>query len=86
MSLQSGSRAKALPSPEENDFLNDQASAYKDLGDVLELAGKRDEASVALEYALALYERKGNLVMVQRVRTRLAELKPSGASGEKTSA
>jgi class 3 adenylate cyclase/tetratricopeptide (TPR) repeat protein len=61
---------------EETDFLNDQADAYTDLGEVLERAGKRDEASVALEQALALYERKGNLVVARRVRTRLRELQP----------
>jgi hypothetical protein len=40
-----------------------------------ELAGKRDEASVALEQALALYERKGNLVMVQRAQGRREALR-----------
>jgi tetratricopeptide (TPR) repeat protein len=60
---------------EETDFLNDQAGAYKDLGEVLELAGKRDEASGAFEQALALYERKGNLAMVERARGQLEVLR-----------
>jgi class 3 adenylate cyclase len=62
---------------EETDFLNDQAGAYTALGEVLELAGKRDEASVALENALARYEQKENVVMAERVRTLMAELRAS---------
>lgn len=38
-------------------------------------AGKRDEASVALEQALALYERKANLVMVERAQGRREALR-----------
>jgi tetratricopeptide (TPR) repeat protein len=62
---------------EGTDFLNDQADAHADLGEVLELACKTDEASDALEQALALYLRKGNVVMAERVRGRLLELRPS---------
>ncbi len=39
---------------------------------VLALAGH--DASSELDRALALYERKGNLVMAKRTRSRLAEL------------
>ena len=63
----------------ETDFLNDQAGALETLGEVLELAGKRNEASVALEDALALYERKGNLVMAERTRARLIVLEKASA-------
>ncbi len=41
---------------------------------VLELAGRRDEAAVEVKQALALYERKGNLVLAERERARLEEL------------
>ncbi|HEY8630770.1 MAG TPA: hypothetical protein VIL73_09595 [Gaiellaceae bacterium] len=42
---------------------------------MLELAGRRDEAAAEVEQALALYERKGNLVMIGRARTRLEGLR-----------
>ena len=48
--------------------------SYADLGEVLSLAGKPDEAAAALEQALGRYERKGNLVMAGRARARIEEL------------
>jgi hypothetical protein len=51
-----------------------QGDTYADLGEVLLLTGKPDEAAAALEQALERYERKGNLVKAQRVQARLAEL------------
>ncbi len=57
------------------DYLNDHADALTDLADVIELAGGREQAATAVEKALALYERKGNLVMAERARERLAELR-----------
>jgi tetratricopeptide (TPR) repeat protein len=45
------------------------------LGEVLALGGKTDEAAAALEEALGRYERKGNLVMADRTRWRLIELR-----------
>jgi hypothetical protein len=54
------------------------AGAYADLGEVLSLAGRADEAAVALAEALARYERKENLVMAERTRARLAELHAAG--------
>ncbi|MDQ2982913.1 MAG: AAA family ATPase [Actinomycetota bacterium] len=56
------------------DALGDHASAQADLAYVLAIAGRRDEAAAALEEALALYQRKGNLVMAERTRARLADL------------
>jgi len=64
---------------ERTDFLNDQGDAYADLGEVLELASKRREASDALEHALARYERKGNLVRAELVQRRLANLRSSAS-------
>jgi class 3 adenylate cyclase/tetratricopeptide (TPR) repeat protein len=55
----------------QTDYLNHHAKALADLADVLELAGRREEAAAALEKALGLYERKGNLVMAERTRERL---------------
>ncbi len=42
---------------------------------MLTLGGRADEARAALQEALALYERKGNVVMVERTNTRLRELR-----------
>jgi class 3 adenylate cyclase/tetratricopeptide (TPR) repeat protein len=63
---------RAVAVAETSDFLNDRADAYTSLADVLELGGKHDGAAGALRAALDLYDRKGNLVMSERVRTRLA--------------
>ena len=51
---------------------NAQGDVYADVGEVLLLAGRRGEATEALERALQHYERKGNVVMAERVRERLA--------------
>ena len=50
-----------------------QGDSNADLAEVLLLAGKRDEATAALRHALERYERKGHLVLAQRMRERLAE-------------
>jgi class 3 adenylate cyclase/tetratricopeptide (TPR) repeat protein len=65
---------EAVAIASETDMLNGLGDAYMDLAEVLEVAGKQDEARTALEQALTLYERKGNLVMAERTRTRLAAL------------
>ncbi len=57
------------------DILDMQGAACTDLGEVLSLAGRPDEAREALEQALDRYERKGNLVMAGRTRDRLAVLR-----------
>jgi tetratricopeptide (TPR) repeat protein len=57
------------------DMLNQHADSYADLGEVLLLAGKLDEAVAALEEALERYERKGNVVSTKRTQTRLAEIR-----------
>jgi tetratricopeptide (TPR) repeat protein len=56
------------------DLLNVQADAYSDLADVLALAGKSEEVASALKQALKRYERKGNVVMVERTLARLADV------------
>jgi class 3 adenylate cyclase/tetratricopeptide (TPR) repeat protein len=60
-----------------SDYLNAHADMLLTLTTVLRAADHADEARQALEEALALYERKGNLVMVGRVRGLLAELASS---------
>jgi predicted ATPase/class 3 adenylate cyclase len=71
---------EAVVLAEKTDALNHQADSLMDLVEVLELAGKTDAAAAALEHALALYERKGNLVMAERARARLAHLRSAPAS------
>ena len=50
-----------------------------DLGEVLLLSGKREEALAVLEYAVDRYERKGNLVSTGRAQERLAEISEARA-------
>jgi hypothetical protein len=57
-----------------------QGDALCDLADVLEAAGRRDEAAETLER----FERKKNLAMVAQVRSRLEGLR-AGAAAASTS-
>ncbi|HEY6835602.1 MAG TPA: adenylate/guanylate cyclase domain-containing protein [Gaiellaceae bacterium] len=59
----------------ETENPNSQADTLADLGEVLVLAGRSDEAAEAFERALERYERKENLVMADRVRDRLASVR-----------
>ena len=59
----------------ETEMPENLGNAYSDLAEVLTLACRNDEAQAALQEALALYERKGHLVMVERTNTRLRELR-----------
>jgi mannose/cellobiose epimerase-like protein (N-acyl-D-glucosamine 2-epimerase family) len=69
--LEEGERLarEAVALAEETDMLSAHAGALLALADVLALGGR--EARAELEEALALYERKGNLVMAERTRARL---------------
>jgi tetratricopeptide (TPR) repeat protein len=53
------------------DFLTYHADALSDLAEVLEAAGRAEEAREAVRSALDLYEEKGNLVSAGRARRRL---------------
>jgi tetratricopeptide (TPR) repeat protein len=66
---------EAVAIGEKTDMLNMQGDAYLDLGEVLVLAGRPDEAVAALEQAIERYERKGNLVSSRRAQTHLAEIR-----------
>lgn len=74
---------EAVALGDQTDFLDAQGDAYGDLAQVLALTGRSGDARVALEQALARYERKENLVMAKRVRARLAELPSSGTAAER---
>jgi len=75
--LEEGERLarEAVALAQETDMLNAHADALLDLAEVLALAGQ--DARAELERALGLYERKGNLVMVERTRSRVEELTAS---------
>jgi hypothetical protein len=66
---------EAVAIGEQTDALNFQGDALCDLAEVLQSAGSPDEATATLAQAFDRYERKGNLVMADRTRTRLAELR-----------
>jgi len=59
---------EAVAIAEPTDFLFLQAWALTSLGEVLELANKRDEAEAALDAAVAVCNRKGFTVGTQRAR------------------
>jgi tetratricopeptide (TPR) repeat protein len=70
---------EAVALADATDSLLSQCDAMRDLGAVLELAGRREEAAAALREALERYERKGALVPADRARERLAALEPASA-------
>jgi hypothetical protein len=57
------------------EFLNWHAEALLVLAEVLQRTGRPTEAAAALEDAVGLYERKGNIVSVARARSLLDELR-----------
>jgi class 3 adenylate cyclase/tetratricopeptide (TPR) repeat protein len=59
-----------------SDELDNQAQMHVSLVEVLRLAGRNEEAIRALDEALVLFERKGNLVMTERLRGLRSELGP----------
>jgi tetratricopeptide (TPR) repeat protein len=66
---------EALAIGEQTDMLNMQGDARMDLGDVLVLTGRSDEAVAAFEQAIERYERKENLVSTQYARDRLDDIR-----------
>jgi len=64
---------EAVALAEQTNTVSFHGDALMDLAEVLELTGRREEAATALEQALALYERKGNVVMAERARAQLTE-------------
>ena len=58
----------------QTDLPGVQGEAHYDLAEVLEAAGRRDEAAVAYRQALDLYEQKGIIPLARRTRERLAAL------------
>ena len=63
---------EAVALAEQSDDLNANGDALVDLADVLKLSDQRPKAAATLEQARALYARKGNVVMAERVQARLS--------------
>ena len=68
---------EAIELADETEALLLQADARGVLAEVLELAGRREDAAEVLKNALERYERKGAVVPADRVRARLAALEAS---------
>jgi len=64
---------------EATDYLVYQGDGHEIRGQVLEAAGRDDDARAAFEEALSRYERKGNVVSAARVRVQLDRLESDGA-------
>jgi tetratricopeptide (TPR) repeat protein len=65
---------EALAYAQTTDYLQLQANALSDLAQVLETAGRYDEAAAAYRQALELYERKQIIPLARSTRERLATL------------
>jgi tetratricopeptide (TPR) repeat protein len=65
---------EAVAITDTTQHLTGRANSRVDLATVLELIGKPEDARVALEQALALYEQKGNVVSAERTRARIGWL------------
>ena len=71
---------EALAITEDTDGLNDQGEALCDLAEILLAAGRDEEAADALAAALERFERKENIPMARRTRTRLMALRVGTSS------
>ena len=69
---------EAVQASELTDQLDDQCHVLCALAEVLATAGRLDEATAALEQALAGCQRKKNLAFARQVRQRLEELRAEG--------
>jgi class 3 adenylate cyclase/tetratricopeptide (TPR) repeat protein len=65
---------EAVAIAEQTDALNWQGEAWHDLGRVLAVGGRRNEAAEAFAQAIDRFERKKNLAMVAQLRPQLAAL------------
>jgi class 3 adenylate cyclase/tetratricopeptide (TPR) repeat protein len=65
---------EAVDWAERSDSPVARGDSFAVLAEVLEAAGRRDEALAALRQALELYERKGAVPLVRRVREQIATL------------
>ena len=66
---------EAVALAEETNLLEIRGDTLIDLAEVLRLSGQPEEAASALEEAVGLYERKGNVVSAAKARALLDELR-----------
>jgi DNA-binding SARP family transcriptional activator/tetratricopeptide (TPR) repeat protein len=66
---------EAVEYAEASDFLHSHADALTDLAEVLDIAGRPEEAASAIEVAIGLHEAKGNVLAVAQTRQRLDDLR-----------
>lgn len=71
---------QAVDLARKTDHLHEEAMALLGLADVLDLAGRPNEAIPLVKEAKALYELKGNVVMAERASARLADLAMAGSN------
>jgi DNA-binding SARP family transcriptional activator/class 3 adenylate cyclase/tetratricopeptide (TPR) repeat protein len=69
---------EAIAFAAESDFLNAHGDALLDFAEILDLAGRPAEARSAVETAVGLYERKGNVVSAARAKRILAAPRRKG--------
>jgi tetratricopeptide (TPR) repeat protein len=67
--------SEAVEIGETTEDLSSKAEARATLGDVLALAGRPEDATDAIDEALARFEAKENVVRAKQMRERLAELR-----------
>ena len=65
-----------------SDFLTAQADAMLDVGEVLRLASRREDAVAAIVDAVELYEQKGNVLAAGQARDLLRDLQRGERSGD----
>jgi class 3 adenylate cyclase/tetratricopeptide (TPR) repeat protein len=75
-----GLAREAVDIARRTDYLNMHGDALLALVEVLAVGGRPGQAIPILDEARVLYDRKGNLVMAERTRTLLAELREAVAS------
>ena len=69
---------EAVARVEKTDLLNTQGDTLADLAEVFVLVGRRTEAAEVLGQAAEVFERKGNLTSLDKVRRTARELAGSG--------
>ena len=65
---------EAVAMTDGTDFWDTLRMAFEDLGEVSALVGRRDDAILALGKALEVCDRKGAIVVADRLRVKVAEL------------
>jgi class 3 adenylate cyclase/tetratricopeptide (TPR) repeat protein len=71
---------EAVDIARSTDYLNMHAGFLLSLADVLAVGGRPAQAIPVIEEACGLYDRKGNLVMAEKARTLIGELREAVAS------